>query len=273
MSLIINHIITRYLNGIISEQGEPASSNIETDNTKTDAGDSPFTPAEKKFLGKFDAYGSTHLGIIYSISDIGIREFIARSGKDFNLTPDILLRLVRDKIVLIVPYTGWGRDDQYTLELQLPLEDIEGFGADDKEKVEKGSEASGAPTDMGGETPPPPPASPAEGGLETAGVVKYGDILRESVNSAKIVLSEKTININTANSRMLKRLPKEFIKQLDQIITKLTKKRFSKSEKERIIADILDHLALNLDLTDKHIKKSYDMFKKQARLSKMLRDK
>ena len=104
-------------------------------------------------------------------------------------------------------------------------------------------------------------------------MVKYGDILRESVNSAKIVLSEKTININTANSRMLKRLPKEFIKQLDQIITKLTKKRFSKSEKERIIADILDHLALNLDLTDKHIKKSYDMFKKQARLSKMLRDK
>jgi hypothetical protein len=273
MSLIINYIITDYLREIISEQASPAPTALETDNTKTDAGDSPFTPAEKKFLGKFDAYGSRHLGIIYSISDIGIREFITRSGKDFNLTPEILLKLIRDKIILIVPYTGWGRDDQYTLELQLPLEDIEGYGDEDKEKVEKGSEASGAPSDMGAGAPAEPPAPPAEAGLETAWVVKYGDILRESANSAKIILSEKTININTANSRMLKRLPKEFIKQLDLIVTKLSKKRFSKSEKERIIADILDNLALNLNLDDKHIKRSYDMFKKQAKLKKMLRDK
>jgi hypothetical protein len=36
----------------------------------------PEYPAEERFLGKFDVYGSTHLGILYSISDIGVREFI-----------------------------------------------------------------------------------------------------------------------------------------------------------------------------------------------------
>ena len=58
---------------------------LETDNAPSDSNNSPFTPAEKKFLGKFDAYGSNQLGVIYSISDIGIREFLMRSGKDLNL--------------------------------------------------------------------------------------------------------------------------------------------------------------------------------------------
>ena len=86
-------IIESTLNELISEA--PAQ---ETDNTEKDAEDSVFTPAEEKFLGKFDAYGTTHLGIIYSISDIGIREFITRSGKDLNLTPSILLNLLKDEL-------------------------------------------------------------------------------------------------------------------------------------------------------------------------------
>ena len=143
MDPVFRYIITNSLTNMIFEQAAKPGASLETDNAKTDAGDSPFTPAEKKFLGKFDAYGTKNMGIIYSVSDIGIREFIMRSGKDFNLTPSILLRLVRDNIIKIVPYTGWGRDDSYTLELQLPLEDIEGFGADDKKNVEKGSEEIG----------------------------------------------------------------------------------------------------------------------------------
>jgi hypothetical protein len=141
-------LVYHTLRSIIQEQADAAAAGkatIETDDINTSAGQSPFTPAEKRFMGKFDAYGSQQMGIIYSISDIGIREFIARSGKDFNLTPAILLKMLRDKIIKLVPYTGWGRDDSYTIELQLPLEDIAGFGAEDEKKVEKGSDASGAP--------------------------------------------------------------------------------------------------------------------------------
>jgi hypothetical protein len=48
------------LRKLIAEQAQ--SSNV-TDNAPNSAVDSPFTPAEEKFLGKFDAYGTKHLGI------------------------------------------------------------------------------------------------------------------------------------------------------------------------------------------------------------------
>ena len=59
----LEHIIRR----IISEQEQPeAPVKRETDNAPKDAKNSPFTPAEEKFLGKFDAYGTNHIGILYS---------------------------------------------------------------------------------------------------------------------------------------------------------------------------------------------------------------
>jgi hypothetical protein len=97
MNKIKNHIVESTLTQLIKEQSE-----LETSNAKSDSIDSLFTPAEEKFLGKFDAYGSNHLGVIYSISDIGIREFLARSGKDFNLTPGILLNLLRQEVIKLV---------------------------------------------------------------------------------------------------------------------------------------------------------------------------
>jgi hypothetical protein len=42
------------------------------------------------------------------------------------------------------------------------------------------------------------------------------------------------------------------------------------SEKERLIADILDNLQVNLNLSPKHIRKSYEFHKTQKRLQKML---
>lgn len=270
MHPVEKHIIMDSLRSIITEQAAKEPIPLETDNTKTSAGDSPFTPAEKKFLGKFDAYGATTMGIIYSISDIGIREFIMRSGKDFNLTAQILLRLLRDGIVKIVPYTGWGRDDSYTIELQLPLEDIEGFGAEDKKKVEKGSEASGAPAE-GGATPPAP---------EVAWVIRYGDLLKESAKIVKRLLKMQTIaeskrkntksTVHVKDSRMLKHLPKHYIAHLEQLIKALSKKQQTPSEKQRLIADILDNLHVNFKLTDKQITKSFEMHKKQKRFQKFL---
>jgi hypothetical protein len=268
MNKIAKNIVFNTLKSMIVEQAPPAapaagaSAALETDNAESDNADSPFTPAEKRFLGKFDAYGTQHIGIIYSLSDIGIREFIVRSGKDLNLTPEILLKMVKDGFIKIVPYTGWGRNNDYTLELQLSLDDVAGLGADDKAKAEKGSSASGAA----------PEAAPAP---EVAWVIKYGDVLSESAKVVKKLISEKKSikqpkNIYVEKSRMLKQLPKQYIKHLEHLITALSKKQYTVNERERLIADILDNLALNMNLSDKQIAKSYEFHKKQKRLQKVL---
>ena len=157
----LEYIIRASLKEILREQADQTASAIETDNAPSSAKDSPFTPAEERFLGKFDAYGSTHLGIVYSPSITGIREFVARSGKDLNVTPGILLSLLRKKIIKLVPYTGFGRNDDYTIELQLSLDDVKGLGAADKATAEKGSSASaGGGMDMGAAPAAPEPPAP-----------------------------------------------------------------------------------------------------------------
>jgi hypothetical protein len=40
-----------------------------------------------------------------------------------------------------------------------------------------------------------------------------------------------------------------------------------------LIADILDNLSINLELDPKQIGKSYEMFKKQGKLNKLLDEK
>lgn len=177
MKKYLEHIIKKAL---LAEQDAPAgdaaaATPLETDNAPSDAKDSPFTPAEERFLGKFDAYGSKHLGILYSTSDAGVREFVARSGKELNVSPGILRSLFRKKIIKFVPYTGFGRNDDYTIELQLSLDDVKGLGKADQAKAETGSKASGA-APAGGAAPPPP---------ENAGVVRYGHVLTEMLNEEK----------------------------------------------------------------------------------------
>lgn len=267
MKRINEHIILRTLREMISEQDAAAGKKLETDNAPSEAADSPFTPAEERFLGKFDAYGTTHLGILYSISDIGVREFISRSGKDLNCTPEILLGLIRNGIVKIVPYTGWGRNTDYTIELQLSLDDVKGLGAEDKEKAEAGSGASGAPA-PGGEAPPPP-------GPPTEWIMGYGDLLTESSVITYKLLTEKKdkSEIHTKQSRILKDLPRTFIAHLNNIIDTFSKKKRTVAEKQRLIADILDNLMVNFELDAKQITKSYQMHKDQRRLKKILDEK
>lgn len=263
----MSSILTR----LISEQDPTAAApapagpagpgpDLETNNAPSDANTSPFTPAEKKFLGKFDAYGTKQLGVIYSISDIGIREFLARSGKDLNLNSNVLLSLLHTRVIKIVPYTGWGRNDDYTIELQLSLDDIAGLGDEDRKKIEKSAETQDA-----------------AGGLQVAGTIKYGDILAESVKIAKILLSnqlseaKKTdIEIYTNKSRLLKRFPKEFIYHLRRIVRTMDKKTKNNLEKERLVADILDNLQVNLKLSPKDVKRSYEFHRTQKRLQKIL---
>ena len=266
MKQINEHIILRTLREMISEQDDKGNK-LETDNAPSEAETSPFTPAEERFLGKFDAYGTTHLGILYSTSDIGVREFISRSGKELNCTPEILLGLLRNGIVKIVPYTGWGRNTDYTIELQLSLDDVKGLGAEDKEKAEAGSSATGAPA--GGGTPPPPPGPPTEW------IMGYGDLLTESSVITYKLLSEKKdkSEIHTKQSRILKDLPRTFIAHLNNIIDSFSKKKRTVAEKQRLIADILDNLMFNFELDAKQITKSYQMHKDQRRLKKILDQK
>ena len=191
--------------------------------------ESAFSPQEQRFLGSFGAAGSKHLGILYSISEIGVREFIARSGNQYGVTPELLLTMLRDKYIKIVPYTGYGRNTDYTIELQLPLEDVMQFASLVGKKDGEGDAAAGGTDtstsggggsfgggggglppigDTGGgldlddaegaagaETPPEGEEAPAEEPAEepapeVAHVVKYGDLLRESATIAKQLMSE-----------------------------------------------------------------------------------
>jgi hypothetical protein len=266
----INVCSTLYEMIFEQEDAGAAAGKNETDNAPSSAKESPFTPAEEKFLGKFDAYGTTHLGILYSISDIGIREFISRSGKDLNCTPEIILGLLRNNIIKIVPYTGWGRNTDYTIELQLSLDDVKGLGAEDKEKAEAAGAVGGAPpveSPNAGETPPPPPPSaPMEW------IMGYGDLLTESSVITYKLLTEKKdkSEIHTKQSRILKDLPRTFIAHLNNIIDTFSKKKRTVTEKQRLIADILDNLMVNFELDAKQITKSYQMHTDQRRLKKIL---
>lgn len=265
----LEYIIKHALKSL-KEQAEPVAK--ETDNAKSDAEDSPFTPAEEKFLGKFDAYGTTHIGIIYSLSDIGIREFITRSGADLNISPDILISLLRKKTIKLVPYTGWGRNNDYTIELQLSLDDVKGLGAQDKAKAETGSTASGAASPTSAPTEPPPP------GPEVSWVIPYGELIKESTTIAKQLIAEKSkkkspdATIYVDKSRILKRLPKGYITQLERIIDMMGKRAHTAHEKQRLVADILDNLAVNLNLTDKQIRKSFEFYKNQNKLKSVIDD-
>jgi len=265
----LEYIIKHALNSL-KEQAQPVAK--ETDNAKSDAKDSPFTPAEEKFLGKFDAYGTPNIGIIYSLSDIGIREFITRSSADLNISPAILISLLRKKTIKLVPYTGWGRNNDYTIELQLSLDDVKGLGAQDKAKAETGSTASGAASSPSAPTGPPPP------GPEVSWVIPYGELIKESTTIAKQLIAEKSkkknpdATIYVDKSRILKRLPKGYITQLERIIDMMGKRAHTAHEKQRLVADILDNLAVNLNLTDKQIRKSFEFYKNQNKLKSVIDD-
>ena len=254
MAKSVEYIIRTSVSKILKEAPE-------LDNAPADGENSMFTPAEKKFLGKFDARGTNHIGMIYSTSDAGITEFLMRTGKDLNLTREMLDKFIKDGIIEITPYGGYGTDTNYTLQLNLSLDDINGFGDADKEELESGSAAAGGA--------PAPESEPIGGAPEPTNdsVIKYGDIISESIKIASTLLTEKTKSkkkdtkttstVHVKQSRELNLLPKGFILQLERIIDMINIKAKTKFTKQRLVADILDNLAINLDLTTDQIHKSY----------------
>lgn len=266
-------IVENTLKQLIAEAPAQETDNITSDSTAV------FTPAQEKFLGKFDAYGTEHLGVIYSISDVGIQEFIARSGKDLNITPGILLSLLRSKAIKIVPYGGWGRDNNYTIELQLSLDDIAGMGAEDKKNIEAGSASSGAPA-PGAEPPAPEPPAP---GPENAWVVRYGDILSESAqivkdlfiktNKKSETITEKIKKTTTSikNINEFHELPKHYRQFMERVVSKLQQTQKNTKTNELIIAEVLSILSDRMKISISDIKQSYKLHESTKKLQNFLK--
>jgi DNA-binding ferritin-like protein (Dps family) len=126
--------------------------------------------------------------------------------------------------------------------------------------------------------PPPdasaPPEPPAPG-PENAWVIRYGTLLQESVSIVKTVLTEtaksKSKKLDPIEkTRVLQKLPKEYIRHMYRIIQSMDNKTKTKYDRERIIADVLDILQLKMKLTPAEIKKSYEFHKTQKRLQKFI---
>jgi hypothetical protein len=263
-----NDIVTTALKLMLLEQAEPVA---QPDQMNTDNADSEaiglFTPAEERFLGKFDAYGSDTLGVIYSLSETGIREFMQRSGKDLNLTVGMLIKLIKQGVIKVVKYGGLGRDSQYTLKLMLSLDDVKGLGDEDEEKAENDS-ATGAAGAAGAVVPPAP---------MVAWVEKYGDVLTEAaklaVTLSKTTLTESKksdIEIYTEKSRILKQFSPDFLRDLKRIVEKIHKKSLSGSQQVRLVADILDNLQVNMGLTKENVAQAYQYHREQKKLQKYM---
>ena len=259
-----------YLRNIIKEQIDDVKDELKQRELDT----SLFTPQEEQCLGKFAELGSTSMGIIYAPNEIGIREFLGRSGKDFNLTPDVLYSLIKKGILKIVPYGGYSRNEDYTLQLQISLEDVEQYA---EAAAETGGGGSAEPAggavgpdgeELGpdGEETPEVPAGPPE---ESARSSK--DLSKLLVSEAKKSKKKSKSKVHTRKARTLGRLPKGYVVYLERIIEIMGQKLHTSLEKEHMVADILDNLAHNFGLTPQQIYKSFIFYRSQNRLQNIIK--
>ena len=263
----IRKIVQEELSRIIAEQEETADV-------------SPFSDEEKAFLGKFAQTNSRYLGIIYSKTDVGIEEFLTRSGANLNLNFGVLDKLLKDNIIEIVAYGGYGRNEDYTIHLKLDLKDVEEYKQNAESGAEGGAVPEGGSEDPTGaevpeEAPVPEPEEPAETPNEWT--ARYGDILIETARTAKRLVEQRnTISrkqqskVYAQQGRVLNRLPKGYVQYLERIIMILAGKLHNDLEREHLVADILDNLAHNFGLTPKQILRSYIYYKNQNRLQQII---
>ncbi len=232
----LRNIICEYIEKTLSEQ------DIEV---------SPFSPEEEKFLAKFFELKTNSIGILYAKDATGVREFLNRSGKDFNLTPNILHSLLKQGTISIVPYGGYARNEDYTLKLNISIEDLEGLSSGD------------APE---GEEPPVATEESVESSKDLA------NLLISEAKKSKKSKKKKKNKVHTSKSRTLKRLPKGYVTYLEKIIQILGSKLHNVREREQLVADILDNLSHNFGLTPKQVYRSYIYYKSQNRLANIIKD-
>ena len=105
------------------------------------------------------------------------------------------------------------------------------------------------------------------------GVNRVGVIIDKFVVSKRVVYDVMLENYTAVCMIGANSSASTYIKHLIQIIDVFSKKKYSASEKQRLIADVLDNLMINFDLTPKQIQRSYEMHRDQKRLKKILDEK
>lgn len=230
----IQRIVREELISALAEQEQPQ----ETDKQNTEIPDDDrFSQAEKAFLGKFAEKGSQYLGILYSKSPSGIEEFINRSADQLNLTMDVFQKLLRDGVIAIEQYGGYGRNEDYTIKLNLDLQGVEQYrgaqppngenGGDETADIDTGGDSSSAPIpvpagggDVGGggaeeapeggeeapeggeEAPEEAPEEVPEPEAPAETILKYGDILNETARTAKRLIEQRNTMSRSAQARV-----------------------------------------------------------------------
>ena len=299
----MRELFEEILNEILAEEENSKEFDIE-------ANDSIYTPEQEKFLGHFGKTKNQSLGIIYSLSPAGFQEFLNRSGAMYNLTADVLVQLLKAKIISIVPYIGYSRNTDYTIKCNVPTEDLADFSTDGETNGNDEVDASGMSPSMdssggaggfsggiaGSENPigadvpedgaDVPDEAPEESFrkdgtliVETNDYVHmqytYPQILQETVKIAKKLITEQRGNESfagrVAKSRVLNRLPAGYLTLLEKIIKNLSSQVHNTLDKEHLVADILDNLSHNFGLTPNQILKSYTFYQNQNRLKNLVK--
>jgi len=285
--MTINAIIKEELASIIKEQAKMPEAPAQAQP------DPVFSDTESKFLSTFGKLGTEYLGLMYSNSDVGVEEFIGRSGTELNLTMEVLYSLIKKGIVEVIPYGGYGRDQNFTIHLKIGVDNVKGLpGADDDEDVGNNPPEDTAPEEPGDDITDTSGGGADEKAVEDAMAAEpttesilpeakwhmnYEDVLRASAGTAKRIMEiglDPMVEPERAKKqgpvRNLKYLPPGYLYYLDKIIEVLGKRLKSDLQREHLVADILTTLAHKYGLKPKQIYRAYVYYRAQNKLQNIV---
>jgi len=183
---------------------------------------------------------------------------------------------------------GGGGGGMTTADLEAPPIGGEEGGGEIPEIPGEEGEAPGAE----GETPPEAPEEAPEEEIPATGpeesfrkdgelimenqqlnIYRYESILEQTAKTLKQIISDKNRKpkVYSSNSRVLKRLPSGYIYYLEKIFELMSIRLKTDTEKEHLVADLMDNLAHNFGLTPHQILRSYVYYKNQNKLRNILK--
>jgi len=182
---------------------------------------------------------------------------------------------------------GGGGGGMTTADLEAPPIGGE-EGGEIPEIPGEAGEAPGAEGEMPPETPEEAPEEeiPATGPEESfrkdgelimenqqLNIYRYESILEQTAKTLKQIISDKKrkSKVYSSKSRVLKRLPSGYIYYLEKIFELMSIRLKTDTEKEHLVADLMDNLAYNFGLTPHQILRSYVYYKNQNKLRNILK--
>ena len=183
---------------------------------------------------------------------------------------------------------GGGGGGMTTADLEAPPIGGEEGGGEIPEIPGEAGEAPGAEA----ETPPEAPEEAPEEEIPATGpeesfrkdgelimenqqlnIYRYESILEQTAKTLKQIISDKKRKpkVYSGKSRVLKRLPSGYIYYLEKIFELMSIRLKTDTEKEHLVADLMDNLAHNFGLTPHQILRSYVYYKNQNKLRNILK--